>query len=119
MKKVLAAALILSMVVAPMAVVHAEEGEALEPITLTVFRGDPGDQPADDNKIYQKIADEFGITFEFEFLAGDLDETLGVKIAGEDYPDLFDGGNSADLLIQNGALINLLDYIRCFPSGSI
>ena len=111
MKKVLAAALILSMVVAPMAVVHAEEGEALEPITLTVFRGDPGDQPADDNKIYQKIADEFGITFEFEFLAGDLDETLGVKIAGEDYPDLFDGGNSADLLIQNGALINLLDYV--------
>ena len=34
-----------------------------------------------------------------------------MMIAGEDYPDLFDGGNSADLLIQNGALINLLDYV--------
>lgn len=85
--------------------------EELEPITLTVFRGDPGDQPTDDNKIYKKIEEEFGVTFQFEFLAGDLDETLGVKIAGEDYPDLFDGGNSADLLIQNGALINLLDYV--------
>ena len=111
MKKILAAALVLSMVTAPMVSVHAEEAEALEPITLTVFRGDPGDQPAEDNKIYKKIEEEFGVTFEFEFLAGDLDETLGVKIAGEDYPDLFDGGNSADLLIQNGALINLLDYV--------
>ena len=111
MKKILAAALVLSMVTAPMVSVHAEEAEALEPITLTVFRGDPGDQPVEDNKIYKKIEEEFGVTFEFEFLAGDLDETLGVKIAGEDYPDLFDGGNSADLLIQNGALINLLDYV--------
>ena len=111
MKKILAAALVLSMVTAPMVSVHAEEAEALEPITLTVFRGDPGDQPAEDNKIYKKIEEEFGVTFEFEFLAGDLDETLGVKIAGEDYPDLFDGGNSADLIIQNGALINLLDYV--------
>ena len=82
MKKILAAALVLSMVTAPMVSVHAEEAEALEPITLTVFRGDPGDQPAEDNKIYKKIEEEFGVTFEFEFLAGDLDETLGVKIAG-------------------------------------
>lgn len=90
----------------------ASAEEALEPITLTVFRGDPGEQPTEDNKIYKLIEDEFGVTFQFEFLGGDLDETLGVKIAGEDYPDLFDGGNSADLLIQNGALINLLDYVN-------
>ncbi len=109
MKKILAATLVLALAAAPAIAVHAEEAQ--EPITLTVFRGDPGDQPTDDNKIYQKIKDEFGVSFEFEFLAGDLDETLGVKIAGEDYPDLFDGGNSADLLIQNGALINLLDYV--------
>ena len=60
----------------------------------------------------KRIEEEFGVTFEFEFLAGDLDETIGLKIAGEDYPDLFDGGNSADLIISNGALINLLDYIN-------
>ena len=109
MKKILAATLVLALAAAPAIAVHAEEAQ--EPITLTVFRGDPGDQPTDDNKIYQKIKDEFGVSFEFELLAGDLDETLGVKIAGEDYPELFDGGNSADLLIQNGALINLLDYL--------
>ena len=87
----------------------AAEGQ--EPIVVTVFRGDPGDQPTNDNKIYKMIEEEFGITFEIEFLAGDLDETLGTKIAGEDYPDLFDGGNSAEKLINAGALIDLLPYI--------
>jgi putative aldouronate transport system substrate-binding protein len=115
MKKFIAASLALALVVPTLLPVHAFADDAAaaaeEPITLTVFRGDPGDQPTEDNKIYQKIKDEFGVSFEFEFLAGDLDEKLGMMIAGEDYPDLFDGGNSADLLIQNGALINLLDYV--------
>ena len=110
MRKILAALLALAMVLAIVPAVLAE-GEALEPITLTVFRGDPGDQPTEDNKIYKLIEEKFGVTFKFEFLAGDLDEKLGMMIAGEDYPDLFDGGNSADLIISNGALINLLDYV--------
>lgn len=84
---------------------------AQEPITLTVFVGESGDQPTEDNKIYKLIEEEFGIKFEFEFLAGDLDEKLGLMLANEDYPDLFNGSNSADLIIQGGALINLLDYI--------
>ena len=82
------------------------------PITLTVFVGDAFDQPTSDNKIYKKIADEFGITFEFEFLAGDLDETLGIKIAGQDYSDLMCASNSAEKLIEAGAHVNLLDYIN-------
>ena len=111
MKKILAALLALSMLISliPMALA---ESDNLEPITLTVFRGDPGDQPAEDNKIYKLIEEKFGVSFEFEFLAGDLDELLGLKINGEDYPDLFDGGNSADLIINAGALLNLLDYIN-------
>ncbi len=87
--------------------------EDQEPITLTYFYGAPGDQPTADNKIYKKIEEEFGIKFELEFLAGDLDETLGLKLQDmEDLPDLFDGGNSAETLIDAGALINLLDYVN-------
>ena len=59
---------------------------AEKPITVTVFRGDPGDQPTSNNKIYKLIEEEFGIKFEIEFLAGDLDETPGTKLIGEDYP---------------------------------
>ncbi len=84
---------------------------APEVITVTVFRGDPGDQPTEDNKIYKLIEEQFGIKFEFEFLAGDLDETLGLKIADDVYPDLFDGGNSAETLENAGVLIDLLPYI--------
>lgn len=82
-----------------------------EPLTVTVFVGDPGDQPSSDNKIYKLIEEKLGIKFEFEFLAGDLDETLGTKLIGEDYPDLFNGSNSAEKLINGGALIDLLPYI--------
>ena len=109
MKKLLATILAVAMILSLMPMALGEGAQ--DPITLTVFRGDPGDQPAEDNKIYKLIEEEFGVKFEFEFLAGNLDETLGLKIFGQDYPDLFDGGNSADLIINGGALINLLDYI--------
>ncbi len=108
MRKLLAGILALVMILSLCSFSMAE-GE--EPITVTVFRGDPGDQPTEDNRIYKKIEEEFGIKFEFEFLAGDLDETLGMKISGEDYPDLFDAGNSAEKIISAGALIDLMPYI--------
>jgi len=110
MKKLLATLLVLAMMLALVPAVMAE-GEALEPITLTAFIGDPGDAPDADNKIYKMIEEQFGVTFEFEYLTGNLDETLGLKIANKDYPDLFCGGNSSDLIISGGALINLLDYV--------
>ncbi len=105
--------LLLAMVMlATMVAIPAIAETAEEPITVTVFIGDPRDQPTSDNKIFKMIEEEFGLKFEFEFLAGDLNETLGVKIAGQDYADLMDGGNSAEKLITAGALINLMDYIN-------
>ena len=108
MKKFIAILLTLCLILSlvPMAL-----AEGAEPITVTVFRGDPGDQPTEDNKIYKKIEDELGIKFEIEFLAGNLDETLGLKIADDVYPDLFDGGNSAETLENAEVLIDLLPYI--------
>ncbi|MBR3502664.1 MAG: extracellular solute-binding protein [Clostridia bacterium] len=111
MRKLLSILLVLAMMLALVPAALAD-GD-LEPITLTVFRGDPGDQPYPDNKIYKKIEEEFGVTFEFEFLAGDLDEKLTLMTQDlDDLPDLFDGGNSAEKLIDAGALINLLDYVN-------
>jgi len=108
MRRLLAAILAMMLLMSMATFAFAEENET---IVVTVFRGDPGDQPTDDNKIYKMIEEEFGITFEIEFLAGDLDETLGTKFAGEDYPDLFDAGNSAEKAIAAGALIDLMPYI--------
>ncbi len=108
MKKFLAALLAATML---LALIPAAMASDAEPITVTVFRGDPGEQPTEDNKIYKMIEDEFGIKFEIEFLAGDLNETLSLKIANEDYPDLFDGGNSAEMIEAADALIDMLPYI--------
>ncbi len=106
MRKLLATFLALAMILSLCSFAVAEE-----PLTVTMFVGNPLDQPTSDNKIYKLIEEKLGIKFEFEFLAGDLDETLGTKLIGEDYPDLFDGANSAEKLINAGALINLLPYI--------
>ncbi|MBR0229038.1 MAG: extracellular solute-binding protein [Clostridia bacterium] len=108
MKKFLAALLAIAML---LSMIPAVLAEGQETITLTVFRGDPGDQPTEDNKIYKLIEEKLGLKFEFEFLAGDLAETLNLKIADDVYPDLFDGGNYAETLENAGVLIDLLPYI--------
>ena len=110
MRKLVSLLLALAML-ATLLVVPAMAETAKDPITVTVFVGEARDQPTSDNKIFKKIEEEFGLKFEFEFLAGDLNETLGVKIAGQDYADLMDGGNSAEKLIEAGAFVNLMDYI--------
>ena len=66
MKKLLAALLALAMLLALIPAVMAEG--AADVITLDVFRGDPGDQPDADNKIYKLIEEKFGIKFNFTFL---------------------------------------------------
>ena len=109
MKKILAALLVLAMILAIVPAVMAEG--AANPIVVTVFKGDPGDQPTDDNKIYKKIADELGITFEIEFLAGDLNQTLTLKCEDDKQPDLFDGGNSNEQVEAADVLIDFMEYI--------
>ena len=108
MRKLLATLLALAMI---LALVPAVMAEGAEPITVSFFKGEPGDQPLEGNKMYKKIADELGINFEIEFLAGDLNQTISLKIADDKQPDLFDGGNSAEQAEAAEVLIDLLPYI--------
>ena len=111
MRKILAALLVLAMVLAMIPAVMAE-GE--EPMTVRVFIGANADQPIQEgNKVYEKIKEELGLTFEFEFLGGgNLDEKLNLLNSDEDnLPDLYDGSNSAETLENAGVLIDLMPYI--------
>ncbi|OZB96418.1 ABC transporter substrate-binding protein [Paenibacillus sp. XY044] len=81
----------------------------VEPFNVSVFIGEAGQQPTPDNKIYKKIKEETGATFNFEFLAGDINQKLGVMIAGSDYPDLMTGNTK---LTAAGAYIPLEDLIE-------
>lgn len=59
------------------------------PITITAFIGDSATvTPTSDNKIFKMIKDELGITFKFDILVGDINQKLGVMIAGNDLPDI-------------------------------
>ncbi|MGG6313619.1 sugar ABC transporter substrate-binding protein [Paenibacillus macerans] len=84
-------------------------GDKIEPFEITAFIGEAGQQPTADNKIYQKIKDELGATFKFEFLAGDINQKLGVMIAGSDYPDIMTANTK---LTAAGAFIPLEDLIE-------
>ncbi len=79
--------------------------DASEPMTFHVFIRDPGAIPSKDNPVLARIAELTGVTIEYEFLVGDLDQKVGVMIAGEDYPDAIFA--SAQKFIDAGALIPL------------
>lgn len=85
--------------------------DANDPITYTVFVRDPGVVPAESNPVIKKIQELTGITLKFEFLVGDLDQKLGVMIAGGDYPDVIFAGDAAPKLMDAGAFIPLEDEI--------
>ncbi|MDD6050921.1 MAG: hypothetical protein PUC00_06565 [Clostridiales bacterium] len=59
MRKLLAGIMALVMVLSLCSFASAADDKEL--ITVTAFRGDPGDQPSNDNKIYKMIEEEFGI----------------------------------------------------------
>lgn len=84
-------------------------GDTVEPFEISVFIGEAGQQPTPDNKIYKMIKDKTGASFKFEFLAGDIDQKLGVMIAGSDYPDMMTANQK---LTGAGAFIPLEDLIE-------
>ena len=87
-----------------------------DPITFKFFLRDPNTAPDKNNPILQKITEMTGVTIEWEFLVGDLDQKLGVMIAGGDYPDAIFAGDSCTKLIDAGAFIPLEDKIKEYPT---
>ncbi|MBY0162454.1 sugar ABC transporter substrate-binding protein [Paenibacillus lautus] len=85
------------------------DGDKIEPFEVSVFIGQPDQQPTPDNKIYKLIKEKTGASFKFEFLAGDIDQKLGVMIAGGDYPDMMTANQK---LTAAGAFIPLEDLIE-------
>ena len=59
MRKILAV-LLLTVMMMPAVPAAAAEQEEQAPITVTFFRGEPGEQPAENNRSYQKIEKELG-----------------------------------------------------------
>ncbi len=88
--------------------------DADKPVTFTIFVRDPGQAPAKDNPTLKKVTELTGVTMEFEFLVGDLEQKIGVMLAGGDYPDIIMGGSSR--YVEGGALIPLENSLPNYPN---
>ena len=108
MKKFLLFLTVLSLLFCSVSFGEGEKG----PVTLTCYISETGEAPAENNKIYRMIEEQFGLKFQFEFLEGDMFEKIGRIASGaEDCPDLIMSMNGIPELIEAGKLLNLLDYI--------
>lgn len=85
------------------------------PITFTVFIRDPGQAPSPDNPVLKKITELTGVTIAWEFLVGDLNEKVGVMLAGGEYPDVMFGAD-AKKFFDAGALIPVEDLLNKYPN---
>lgn len=85
--------------------------DAGDPITYSIFVRDPGTAAADDNPVIQKIEELTGVSFEYEYLVGDLDQKLGVMVAGGDYPDVVFSPEGVPQIVESGAAVPLEDKI--------
>jgi len=85
------------------------------PITFHMFIRDPGQAPDPNNPVLKKITELTGVTIEFEFLVGDLNEKVGVLLASGEYPDMMFGAD-AKKFFDAGALVPLEDYIMKYPN---
>ncbi len=90
--------------------------EKLEPITFTMFVAGPGEAPPDDNKIVKKIQEITGVTIDYEFLVGDMEQKVGIMIASGDYPDLIGAGQARGRYLNAGSFEALDDYLPNYPN---
>lgn len=82
-------------------------------MTVSAFISRAGTNPTKDNRIYQKIKEEFGMEFQFEYVVGEIGERVGTMTAGGDYPDIIGvQSNEANQFIDAGAFIPLENYIN-------
>ncbi|MEW9700830.1 extracellular solute-binding protein [Paenibacillus sp. SI8] len=91
---------------------HSSSVSKKEPINFTYFLNSPGDNVPDHTEIGDVIAEKTGIRVHYERVVGEVEQKLGVMIAGGNYPDLIFGGDKMFLLIDAKAMIPLEDLIE-------
>ena len=83
-----------------------------EIINFTMFTAMPDAEINDGNDIQEIIAKKTGVRVKETWLTGQTDaEAIGTIIAGGEYPDFINGGESMKPLYDAGALVAWDDYI--------
>jgi putative aldouronate transport system substrate-binding protein len=82
------------------------------PTTLSVWLTTSQQAPAPDNKITKLLQEKLGVTLEYEIVTPDnVDQKIGVMLAGGEYPDLVGTTDLKMRLLEGGALLRLDDML--------
>jgi putative aldouronate transport system substrate-binding protein len=82
------------------------------PTTLTTWITSAQQAPAPDNKITKLLKDQLGVTLKYEIVTPDnVDQKIGVMLAGGEYPDLIGTTDLKMRLLEGGALERLDDML--------
>ncbi|MGY4642233.1 putative aldouronate transport system substrate-binding protein [Cellulomonas sp. URHB0016] len=82
------------------------------PTTLTTWITSAQQAPAADNKITKLLKDQLGVTLKYEIVTPDnVDQKIGVMLAGGQYPDLVGTTDLKMRLLEGGALLRLDDML--------
>lgn len=88
----------------------------LDPITFTMFVAGPGEAPPKTNKVIKKVQEITGVTIDFEFLVGDMEQKVGIMIASGDYPDLIGAGQARGRFLNAGSFLAVDDLLPNYPN---
>lgn len=86
---------------------------------FTAFFATAGKEIPDNNRGKKLITEKIGAEIDEQWLTGQTaKERIGVMVAGGEYPDMIDGGDATQSLIDAEALIPLEDYLDKYPNLS-
>ncbi|MCM1193518.1 MAG: extracellular solute-binding protein [Butyrivibrio sp.] len=90
---------------------NGEQGEGMPPVTFTFYNADGSEDPWTD-PVARKITEATGVTLKTEYPSNGQDNNILLMVATREYPDLIFAKGDSNILIDNGALIDMSELIE-------
>ena len=87
------------------------QGGDQEPVTFTFYNADGQEDPWAD-PVARKITEATGVTLKTEYPTGRQKNDIMLMVATKEYPDLIFAKGDSNILIENGALIDMSELIE-------
>ncbi len=90
---------------------QTNQGGDQEPVTFTFYNADGQEDPWAD-PVARKITEATGVTLKTEYPTGRQKNDIMLMVATKEYPDLIFAKGDSNILIENGALIDMSELIE-------
>lgn len=88
-----------------------KNGGGREPVTFTFYNADGQEDPWAD-PVARRITEATGVTLKTEYPSGGQSNDIMLMVATREYPDLIFAKGDSNILIDNGALIDMSELIE-------